>query len=48
MDTKTLKVLGVVVSAAGMLLNLMGSVISGKQQEAEINKAVAEAIKKQH
>ena len=48
MDAKTLKVLSLVVSGAGMLLGAVGNIISNKQQQAMIDKAVAEAINKQH
>ena len=48
MDAKTLKVLSLVISAAGMVLGMAGNIVSDKKQQADIDKAVAEAIKKQY
>ena len=48
MDAKTLKALSLVISAAGMVLSTVGNIVSDKKQQANIDKAVAEAIKKQH
>lgn len=48
MDTKALKALSVVVFIAGGVLDLVSNIVSDKKQQADIDKAVAEAIKKQH
>ena len=48
MDAKALKALSLVISAAGLVLGMVGNSVSDKKQQAYIDKAVAEAIKKQH
>lgn len=48
MDAKTLKVLSLVISAAGMVLGMAGNIVSDKKQQADIDKAVADAISKQN
>lgn len=47
-NTKLLKLASVAVTGLGLLLNLAGNSISQKQQKAEIDKAVADAISKQN
>ena len=46
MDSKALKVLGIVVTVGGAALSLLGSWVGEKQLDHKVNKAAAEAVAK--
>ena len=47
MNEKTLKIVGTVTTVAGVAVSLIGSYITGKQQENMISQKVAEEVSKQ-
>ena len=47
MNDKVIKILGIVVSAAGIGLSVVSGIVSEKQLDAKVNNAVNEALKQQ-